>query len=92
MHLSSLPHGTTDYRCENRKSYYEIRSDIGAIIFELDLVKITVQSGDAFEDIAFKPGFDILSNSKPGCRVSVLHFFVEVNSTNGFLKASSFDK
>jgi hypothetical protein len=35
------------------------------------LKKRYVQPGDAFEDNAFKPGFEI------GSRVSVLHFFVK---------------
>jgi hypothetical protein len=38
--------------------------------------KQTVQSEDAFEDTAFKRGLK-LSNSKPGCRVSAIHFFVK---------------
>ncbi len=33
--------------------------------------------GDAFENAAFKPEFKILSSSKPGGRVSAVHFFVK---------------
>jgi hypothetical protein len=41
----------------------------------------TVQPGDAFEDIAFKLGFEIV---KPVCRVSALHFFVKSISPMAF--------
>ncbi len=39
--------------------------------------KRTIQPGYAFEYTAFNPGGLKLSNFKPGCRVSALHFFVK---------------
>jgi hypothetical protein len=38
--------------------------------------KRTVQPGDAFEDTAFNPGFEIVK-FKQGSRVSALRFFVK---------------
>ncbi len=43
-------------------------------LFQKISIKRTVHAGDALEDTNFKQG---LSNSKPGCRVSAIHFFVK---------------
>ncbi len=51
--------------------------------------KWTVQPGDAFENTASSLGLN-MSNSKPGCRVSVLHSFCEIDTTDGFLALNAF--
>jgi hypothetical protein len=47
------------------------------------------QPEDAFEDATFESGFE-MSNSERGFRVSALHFFVEKDTTTGFLTSNSF--
>jgi hypothetical protein len=63
-----IPGLNIDYRCEDGKSG-KSRGDISAIRKELTpssenliitLLKRTVQPGYAFEDTAFKPGFEIV--------------------------------
>jgi hypothetical protein len=59
-----------DYRCEDRKNVGELRGDVGAVRWVLTPSfrkprssppkNRTVQPGDAFEDIAFIPGFEIV--------------------------------
>jgi hypothetical protein len=59
-----------DYRCENRKKDGDIRSNILVPLIWSSLSlsenpdsnpqKGTVQPQDAFEDTAFKPGFEIV--------------------------------
>jgi hypothetical protein len=51
--------------------------------------KRTVFPGDAFEDTASKPGFE-LSKSKPSFRVSALHCIVKWIPQNCFLTSISF--
>jgi hypothetical protein len=63
-------HRVIDYRCEDRKKAGEFRGDIGAISKVLSpsfrkprsspQEKLTVQSGDAFEDTALEPWFEIV--------------------------------
>jgi hypothetical protein len=68
--VASLKFETIGDRCEEDKKLAK----------ETTLVPSgrNVQSGDAFEDTAFKPGFEIVKfNTVPGCRVSALLFFVE---------------
>ncbi len=49
-----------DYRCEDRKKAVgELKDEIGAINL-IPPKKRTVHSRDAFEDTAFKPGFEIV--------------------------------
>jgi hypothetical protein len=74
-----------DYRCENRKKVGELRGDIGAI--KKVLTPFRKQWSSAQEIEPFSPEMHltipllsrglILSISKPGCRVSALHFFVK---------------
>jgi hypothetical protein len=59
-----------DYRCEDRKKVGELGCDIWCHLMSVDslfqkspiitLKKQTVQPGDAFEDTAFKLGFEIV--------------------------------
>ncbi len=61
-----------DYRCEDRQKFGDLRGDIGAIRQALthyfrkprlstpQKKKRTVHPGDAFEEAAFKLGFEIV--------------------------------
>ncbi len=71
---------------KTEKKIGEPRGDIGAIEQVLTLfqkipiitpTKRTIQPGDAFADTALSSRGLKLSNSKPGCRVSALHFVVK---------------
>ncbi len=89
----------TDYRCEDGKKVGELRGDIGAITPVLNPSfkkprssppkNRSVQPGDAFEDTSFKPMLEIVKFQTRLYSLSS-SLLCEIDSTNGFLKSSSF--
>jgi hypothetical protein len=87
-----------DYRCEDQK---KVQANLGVIEKVLTSSFIKPRSSPPKNE-PFSQDMHLkipilsrglkLSNSKPGCKVSVLHFFWEIEITNGFLTSSLFGK
>ncbi len=80
----------TDYRFEDRKTVGELRDEIRAIRKPTHHPQNELFSQEIHLKIPLSSRGLILSISKPGCRVSALHFFCKIDSTNGLQTWSSF--